>query len=352
MKQADSLQSPQSRRTPQPSEDNLWAVVLAAGEGRRLATVTRFLYGREIPKQFAALNGERTLLQQTMERLAPLVPAARTVVVVAADRRELADSQLAAYPGVQIVSQPQNVGTGPGVLLPVAVVKAQAPDATVIVTPSDHHIPGQRAFLTSMDSLIHATTSVPAGLVLLGAEADNAAVDLGWIVPRPEDSAGQKNAEIVERSVEGVESFVEKPPLSVATQLFRRGGLWNTLVLAGHVDAFWKQFQRRLPRQTGLFAQYVSFVTQHGDGMAAASLLDQLYRSMPAADFSRAILQSTDGLGVVRLRHSGWCDCGTPQRLLSCLDERAANTHPQLLQAILRTIQVEELQRTPSIQGG
>ena len=59
--------------------DERWGVVLAAGEGKRLATVTRLLCGREVPKQFVAFDGTRTLLQQTMDRLSPVVPAKRSL---------------------------------------------------------------------------------------------------------------------------------------------------------------------------------------------------------------------------------------------------------------------------------
>jgi len=151
--QVQQVQEGQVQKEPRAlewKEPELWAIVLAAGEGKRLSQVTKSLYGWDIPKQFAALDGERTLLQQTMNRLATLVPPARTVVVVAEDRRELAELQLRQYDGVQIVSQPANAGTGPGVLLPLSVIKAQAPDATVIVTPSDHHVAGINGFVAAL----------------------------------------------------------------------------------------------------------------------------------------------------------------------------------------------------------
>src|SRR5688572_18497108 len=102
------------------SDDRLWAVVLAAGEGTRLAPMTRRLYGEPLPKQFATLVGNRSLLQETVERLSALVPAAHMVVVVPDGYQRLARLQLARWPGLHIVSQPANRGTGPGILLPLA----------------------------------------------------------------------------------------------------------------------------------------------------------------------------------------------------------------------------------------
>ena len=148
---------------------------------------------------------------------------------------------------------------------------------------------------------------------------------------------------------------MEKPPLGVARELFRQGGLWNTLVVVGIVDAFWAQFHRRMPRQTALFEEYVAFQAEQGNAAPQDGdlFLERLYQSMPPADFSRAILQNTAGLGVVRLRDSGWCDCGTPERLLTCLDDRTVDKHPQLLQAILHSIQTEQgMQSVTVSQGG
>ena len=128
----------------------LWAVVLAAGKGTRLGSVTRALCGRELPKQFVALTTQRTLLQETVERIAPLVPHERTVVVVSDRYAEIARAQLAFYPGVEIVVQPSDRGTGPGVMLGLAHVLARAPEADVAVFPSDHHIERPEALLNAV----------------------------------------------------------------------------------------------------------------------------------------------------------------------------------------------------------
>src|SRR5262245_44000854 len=84
----------------------LHALVLAGGFGRRLEPLTRRLFGAAIPKQFCRFDGGRSLLQQTLERLAPLVPPARTSVVVDASQVERAREQLAGWRDVVLVEQP------------------------------------------------------------------------------------------------------------------------------------------------------------------------------------------------------------------------------------------------------
>src|SRR5450432_3694667 len=102
-----------------PTRDKEWALILAAGQGQRLARLTRALYGHEVPKQFAALDGDRTMLQQTLARANQLTPSDRCVVVVSEEHGALARDQLITFAGVRIVEQPRNVGTLPGLLLPL-----------------------------------------------------------------------------------------------------------------------------------------------------------------------------------------------------------------------------------------
>jgi mannose-1-phosphate guanylyltransferase len=290
----------------QAGVQELHGIVLAAGEGSRLAALTRRLYGDERPKQFARLHGTRTLLQETLVRQASLVPPARTVVVVSERHQFLADAQLRMFRGVDLVCQPRNVGTGPGLLLPLARVMARAPGATVLVTPSDHHYRLPERFLAQVRRAVAAAEASAAGLCLLGAPAERAATDLGWIVPGPRDAAGGFAA---------VERFVEKPGPAVAAALHRAGGLWNTFVMVGAAERLWALARQHLPAQAALLERYRAAV----DTPRERPVLREVYRSLAPADFSRDVLARAQGLAVVPLVAAGWSDWGTPERLLESL---------------------------------
>ena len=103
---------------------HLWTVVLAGGDGVRLRQLTRALHGEERPKQFAMIHGGRSLLQATVARAARWSAPEHIVVVVAEERESLARMQLREYGGVDVVAQPTNRGTGPGLLLPLSRVFA------------------------------------------------------------------------------------------------------------------------------------------------------------------------------------------------------------------------------------
>lgn len=287
------------------AHENLWAVVLAAGKGTRMSEVTHLLCGRPLPKQFAPLVSERTLLQGTLDRIAPVIPPERTVVVVAEGHEEVARAQLADMPGIEIVSQPRDLGTGPGIMLPLAHVLARAPSANVAIFPSDHHFERAEPLRNALLNAAVAADEAPSGIALLGARAEHPASDLGWIVP----FGGPKGGPSL------VARFVEKPPERTAKMLMEAGGLWNTMMMVGKASAFWRLCRAHLPQQTQAFGHYLERV-QVGD---AAAHRDLLYRTIPAADFSRGVLEKAAGLAVLPLVNSGWFDCGTPERLVEWL---------------------------------
>jgi mannose-1-phosphate guanylyltransferase len=206
---------------------------------------------------------------------------------------------------VDLVAQPRNLGTGPGLLLPLHRVLARAPEAPVVVMPSDHHYRAPRRLLAALDRAVMVAAASRAGVCLLGAQAEHAATDLGWIVPGA--ASGPDAA--------GVGAFVEKPSAADALALHRRGALWNTFVMVGSAARLWTLCRRHLPEQTALFDRYADAI----DGVSEEQVLRELYQRLAPADFSRQVLARAEGLSVLRVMGAGWCDWGTPERLIQSL---------------------------------
>ncbi len=283
---------------------SLWGVVLAGGEGNRLETITSALHGGPLPKQFAALVGERSFLQRTMDRIAPLVPPERTIIVVAPAHAAVAREQLREYRGVELVLQPSNRGTGPGLLLPLSHILHRDPDAAVAVFPSDHHVRCPERLPEAVERALLAAEDVDDGVALIAAEAERPATDMGWIVPGPPLSKTRSQCRHIAR-------FVEKPAPEIADQLFSTGGFWNTLILAGRSSAFWKLGRKHMPLQTRALETYRAEI----GSPSAIETLERVYAHMPTADFSQTVLEQAQGLAMTPLLKAGWSDCGTPERL-------------------------------------
>jgi len=296
------------------NERRLWAIVLAGGEGSRLAETTQRMYGSRLPKQFLSFGQARTFLQTTIDRLEGLVPPKRTVVVVAACHEGLARDQLSQYAGIEIVAQPRNVGTGPGVLLPLLHVLARDRQADVALVPSDHDFRAPAKMRQALSTARRAARS-GVNMVLIGARAECAAPDLGWIVPK---------AERLRRAVASIETFVEKPGPDIAARLFERGALWNTMLCVARGEALWQLGRRHLPGQVALLEEYARSL---GSGHAR-ECLRQVYDRLTPADFSRDLVAASAGLRVTAMDGAGWSDCGTPERLAAALGEKAGTLPP------------------------
>lgn len=280
---------------------DVWTIVLAAGRGRRLASLTRRLYGFALPKQFAVLDGSSSLLERTVERLLPLASPERTVVVVPKAHESLARAMLSRWPGVHVVAQPLDRGTAPGVMLPLAYVLERSPEAFVCVSPSDHHFRDEPAARRSIEAALIAAET--RSMVLVGARPTRAETEYGWIVPGG-TCAGCAS----------VLHFVEKPDADSAERLLAQGALWNTFLLVARARSLWDRCCRHLP----VHASAIDACHPIGADRTVQALRSE-YARLSTRDFSRDVLQGERDLGVVELAGSGWSDLGTPERALAAL---------------------------------
>ena len=277
-----------------------WSIVLAAGDGARLAPLTRLLYGRPVPKQFATLRGGSSLLQLTLERSERLAPPERTIVVVPEAFAGTAEEQSREFGECTLLAQPRNAGTGPGILLPLAHLLRQSPDASVVVLPSDHHFARPDAFIGRLEQARAMLGQIRSGVCLVAVDAESPATDYGWIVPQDAAAARRGWSPIVR--------FVEKPDPALARALHAERAVWNTFVIVARAAALWRLAARWLPRQADLVR-----------AASAMTSLREIYRRMPPANFSHEVLARASGIGVVTVANAGWTDLGTPERVFEIL---------------------------------
>ena len=121
-------------------------VILAGGSGTRFWPRSR----RARAKQVLALDGERSMIQQTVERLKPLASLAKTWIITNEFLAgEIAD-QLPGLPGGQIVREPVARNTAPACGLAAFIIERDKPDAVLGVFPSDHVIADEPRFLKAL----------------------------------------------------------------------------------------------------------------------------------------------------------------------------------------------------------
>jgi mannose-1-phosphate guanylyltransferase len=287
--------------------DDTWALVLAAGEGRRLRHLTTTASGLAVPKQFCSLRGGASLLHQALQRAGSLAPPEHICTVVAAQHRRWWHRTTLPMPAANVIVQPENRGTANGVLLPLLHIARRNRHAGVVILPSDHHVRAEERLCASLRAAIAELRSLAEGIVMLGIEPDEADSELGYIVPRPGDG---------DASLE-VKRFVEKPDPIHARELIEEGGLWNSFIIASSVKALLGLYEQRCPVVVSEMRRALLRDELSGGRSRAIA---RLYERLPVRDFSRDILQGQEArLRVLRVRQCGWSDLGTPKRVADTL---------------------------------
>jgi len=132
-----------------------WGLILAGGDGKRLLRLTRKLTGDDRPKQFCAVVGNETLLQQTRRRVSRLVPRWRTLLMLTRAHESFYADQVAGMPSTSMLIQPSNRGTAPAILCSLMRLREMDPKGVVAFFPSDHYFCGDEA--SSTKSIRHIT---------------------------------------------------------------------------------------------------------------------------------------------------------------------------------------------------
>lgn len=251
---------------PLPSDappTDLYALILAGGSGTRLWPLSQ----PHSPKQLLALTDpERSMLRLTVDRLAPLVPPERVIVLTAADHVDQVRSQLPEVPAGQVLGEPAPLGTAAALGLGVAWLRARDPEATMVVLSADHQIAPAEALQADLGraaALARAGWLVTIGIPPTSPETGFGYIELGETVGAAEGGDGRCRR---------VSRFVEKPNRAQA-EAFLAGErhLWNAGIFAWTVPVIGAAFAAHLPRLAARLDALTTAATE-GDAAFAAAL--------------------------------------------------------------------------------
>lgn len=212
-----------------------WVVVLAGGVGSRfwpLSTPAR-------PKQLLPLVDGSPLLVNTLDRLAPIVPAERTLVLTNASLREAIAGAARKVPRANVIAEPRPAGTAAALAWAAAEIERRAgPDAVMLCVHADWAIGDAEVF---RQTLLRAADA---------AETHRALVTVGIVPSRPDPGFGyiQPGTPVDDESrVRRVERFVEKPDRATADRMVRDGYLWNSGIFVWRVGDFLGEVRAHTP---------------------------------------------------------------------------------------------------------
>lgn len=204
-----------------PSPDR-FAVILAGGRGERFWPLSR----ERTPKQLLKLLGPRSLLQQTVDRVRPLVPLENLLVITTAVQAPEVRRQLPGLPRANLLLEPVGRDTAPAVTLAAAVVGARSTTAVMAVLPADHVIPEEKKF---QQVLADAFDLAGRGqvIVTLGIPPTEPATGYGYIElgpPLPPPNGVKAYRTTFHKALR----FKEKPDLNTALEYLASGRYrWN-----------------------------------------------------------------------------------------------------------------------------
>ena len=266
-----------------------YAVILCGGSGTRLWPLSR----ENFPKQFLALHGERTLLQNTALRMLNVVPLEALRVISGAKWHDLITEQLASVFGADnlpcgvIIDEPFARGTAPAVLLAVEDLMRQGAcdEDVMIFAPSDAFIRDSRIFAEALK-------------VAVRAAHDGYIATLGIAPTRPDTGFGYiREGKALAGGYYEAEKFVEKPDLKTAQEYLRSGSyFWNGGIFIFTPKSLYSELEHTDPE---LFAT------------AKKSALRSEFGSVKNVAFDVAVMERAERVAVVPLVNSGWSDVGS-----------------------------------------
>ncbi len=209
----------------------LYAVIMAGGRGERFWPAGR----TDRPKQFLHLSGEKTMLEDTVQRLFPLLAPERIFVITNAAHADLC-CQLLPIPPENVIGEPAGRDTAPCAALATALVRRIDPEATMCLLPADHVIRPARLFQETLS--LAAEQAQTGALVTLGLTPTYPATGYGYL----------QLGELAAPGFHHVTAFREKPDAAAAEKFFHDGNYrWNSGIFIWKCSAISEAFRKYAP---------------------------------------------------------------------------------------------------------
>lgn len=264
-------------------------VIMAGGSGTRLWPLSRAKH----PKQFLALNGDKTMLQQTVERLSDL-PVRESIILCNEEHRFFVAEQLREIDALgRIILEPMGRNTAPAVTL--AALSEMENDPLLLVLAADHVISNQAAFT---DAVMKAVPLAEAGnLVTFGIVPTEAHVGYGYIEPGEAFGSAYR-----------VKSFKEKPNAETAERYLSNGGFyWNSGMFLFKASRYLDELKMHRPDIFAACSEAFKEITADLDFVRIDS---DVFETCPDDSIDYAVMERTADAVVVPM-DAGWSDIGS-----------------------------------------
>ena len=274
-------------------DSHRYCVIMCGGIGSRFWPYSR----TDNPKQFIDFLGTgRSLLQMSYDRILSVVPRENIIILTNSQYRDKVKAQLPDLEEHQILAEPARRNTAPCIAWAAYHIAARDPEASMIVTPSDHLITREAEF----------ERSVRAGFDFV--EQNDALLTLGITPVRPETGYGYiQVGEGIEGDIHKVKTFTEKPSLELAETFLRTGEFfWNSGIFLWRASSIMKALAEHAPDITAVFdAGRDTFGTAD-----ETAFVNDAFPSCLSISIDYAVMEKASNVYVQTVSF-GWNDLGT-----------------------------------------
>lgn len=267
-------------------------VILGGGSGTRLWPLSR----KNRPKHLLPFLNDKSLLEQTIERIKPIAQGETIAVVTAESQKELITSS-----ATELFVEPSPRNTGPAILLSCLEIAEKSPEAVVVFLAADHFIPETKKYCTYLAKAVKQASKKDK-IITLGLMPTHAATGYGYIQAKTSNSLTSSPL-LHAGSFYDVKKFHEKPNLEKAEEYVRNGNMfWNLCMFIGKVSLFIEEYKKHAPKIYHAVLNY----KKSGAG----------YEDAPATSIDFAVMEKSKNISVMPCDFE-WTDVGNLNTFLS-----------------------------------
>ena len=274
----------------------MYAVIMAGGRGTRFWPRSR----EKKPKHLLDIISNKTIIQETVDRIKPLITAENILIVTGKKHVRALMSQLPEIPSGNIIVEPEGKNTAPCIGLAALHIKKEAGDDIMVVLPSDHAIADSRKFLQVVKAAAKTAASIDV-LVTIGIEPTSPQTGFGYI--ERGDSIGEETTEEVFR----VKSIREKPDSRQAEEFVQNGRFyWNSGMFIWRASTILKAISLWLPDLSSGLTTINETLGSPGEKAA----IRRIYKNLAPISIDYGVMEKADNVFVVK-GDFGWSDVGS-----------------------------------------
>lgn len=279
-------------------DKNFYCIIMAGGIGTRFWPISR----NSRPKQFLDILGcGRSFLQMTYDRFVKIVPKENIIVVTSGQYTSLVKEQLPDLLDENILGEPYRRNTAPCIAYSAYKLYKKNPNATVVVTPSDHLIIGEDLFTSTISSAMKYASQRDE-LYTLGITPTRPDTNYGYIQANKAYST-----EVEGHIVDNVKTFTEKPNEELAKVFIESGEFfWNSGIFIWNLKTIIQQLEEHTPDVAEIFKGGSQFYNTQEE----KKFIDGAYNECPSISIDYGVMEKTSKACVFEANF-GWSDLGT-----------------------------------------